>query len=111
MYVVRTRNKFNSNLRRGTSHIPGTGGGEPGGKGGSLSKSSLSNWGGGGCEGAGPFGRGGEFSCETVAVSNVPKNIFKYNIIHKNVYKVNTLPPGTNGLKLKFWLGKLWNPC
>jgi len=31
------------NLRRGTSHTPGTGGGEPGGKGGSLSKSSLSN--------------------------------------------------------------------
>lgn len=65
-------------LRRGTSHIPGTGGGEPGGKGGSLSKSSLLNCGGGGCDGAGPLGRGGEFPEEqffwTVADSNVPKN-------------------------------------
>jgi len=43
LYVVKASNTFNSNLRRGTSHIPGTGGGEPGGKGGSLSKSSLSN--------------------------------------------------------------------
>lgn len=79
MYIKRN----NLNLRRGTSHIPGAGGGEPGGKGGSLSKSSPSNWGGGGCEGAGPFGRGGEFSCETAPVSSVPENISKYILFYE----------------------------
>lgn len=66
-------------LRKGTSHTPVTGGGEPGGKGGSLSKSLLSNCGGGGWEGAGPFGNGGEFpdepfSFETGSDSKFPKN-------------------------------------
>lgn len=60
--------------------MPGTGGGEPGGKGGSLSKSSLSNCGGGGCDGAGSFGRGGEFAEEpfswTVADSKVRQYYF-----------------------------------
>jgi len=89
------------NLRKGTSH---TSGGEPGGNGGSLSKSTPSNWGGGGCEGAGPLGNGGEFPepsffCKLFAVSNVPTRITKtiFSTLYCTILLYN-LPPWTNDL-------------